>query len=188
MRLRAQLGTAAALALAAAMLAASAASANAQVRNCGARQILLQQPLAQSLTLSVSGNAVNFTLVAGSANNAGNTSITATTAWTLNAGRTLSVYAFFGNSGSALADSAGDKVPSADFQVSDNGGAFNALTNTVPFGGASAGLLLSSTAITSANKTGTRNDVMLFKINLSPLPELPAGAYTGTLTIQAQAI
>jgi hypothetical protein len=188
MRLRRQFGTATALTLAAAMLAASAASANAQVRNCGARQIVLQQPLAQSLTLTVSGNAVNFTLVAGSANNAGSTSITATTTWSLNPGRTMSVYAFFGNSSSALADGAGDNIPSTDFQISDNGGAFNALTHTVPFGGASAGLLLSSTAITGANKNSSRNDVMLFKINLSPLPNLPAGAYTGTLTIQAQAI
>jgi len=29
---------------------------------------------------------------------------------------------------------------------------------------------------------------MNFNINLVPLPNLPAGTYTGTLTIQAQAI
>jgi hypothetical protein len=58
----------------------------------------------------------------------------------------------------------------------------------VPFGGANAGLQLSSTPILGNNKTGTRNDVMNFNINLVPLPNLPAGAYTGTLTIQAQAI
>jgi hypothetical protein len=28
---------------------------------------------------------------------------------------------------------------------------------------------------------------MTFNINLAPQPSLPAGAYTGTLTIQAQA-
>jgi hypothetical protein len=29
---------------------------------------------------------------------------------------------------------------------------------------------------------------MNFNINLTPLPNLPSGTYTGTLTIQAQAI
>lgn len=186
MRLRTQLGTVAGLALVTAMLAASA---GAQVLNSGASPIALQAVVSQSLTLTLSGNAVNFNLVAGSANNPGSTSITATTTWTLrpNVG-SVNVYAFFGNSNSALTDGAGNNIPSADFQISNNGGAFNALTNTVPFGGANAGLLLSSTRILGNNKSGTHNDVMNFNINLSPLPNLPAGTYTGTLTIQAQAI
>jgi len=186
MRRKAKLGTVAALALVAAMFAASA---RAQVLNSAASPIALQAVLSQSLTLTLSGNAVNFNLVAGSANNPGSTSITATTTWTLKPSvGSLKVYAFFANSASALADGAGDNIPSADFQISDNASAFAALTNTVPFGGANAGLQLSSTPILGNNKTGTRNDVMNFNINLSPLPNLPAGTYTGTLTIQAQAI
>jgi hypothetical protein len=186
MRLQAQLGTVAALALVAAMLAVTA---RAQVLNSGASPIALQAVLSQSITLTLSGNAVNFNLAAGSAANPGNTSITATTSWTLKPSTgTLSVYAFFSSSTSALTDGAGNNIPSADFQISNNGGAFTALTNTVPFGGANAGLLLSSTKILGFNKTGTRNDVMNFNINLSPLPNLPAATYTGTLTIQAQAI
>lgn len=186
MRLQAQLGTVAALALVAAMLAASA---RAQVLNSGASPIALQAVLSQSITLTLSGNAVNFNLAAGSANNPGSTSITATTTWTLKPSvGSLNVYAFFSNSTSALTDGAGNNIPSADFQISNNAGPFNALTNTVPFGGANAGLRLSSTNILGNNKTGTRNDVMNFNINLAPLPNLPAGSYTGTLTIQAQAI
>jgi hypothetical protein len=186
MRLQAQLGTVAALALVAALLAVPV---RAQVLNSGASPIALQAVLSQSITLTLSGNAVNFNLAAGSAANPGNTSITATTSWTLKpSSGTLSVYAFFSNSASALTDGAGNNIPSADFQISNNGGAFTALTNTVPFGGANAGLLLSSTKIVGFNKTGTRNDVMNFNINLSPLPNLPAATYTGTLTIQAQAI
>lgn len=162
---------------------------HAQVLNSGASTITLQAVLNESLTVSLSGNAVKFNLTAGSANNPGNTSITATTTWVLkpNAGA-LSLYAFFSNSASALTDGAGDNIPSADFQVSDNAGPFNALTNTVPFGGAGAGLLLSATKITGNKRTGTNTDVMNFNINLSTLPNLPAGTYTGTLTIQAQAI
>jgi hypothetical protein len=164
------------------------ASSSAQVRNSAASPIALKAVLNQSLTISLSGNAVNFNLVAGSANNPGNTSITATTSWTLNQIIGLvTVYAFFGSSNAALMDGAGDNIPSADFQLSNNGGAFNALTNTTPFGGANAGLSLGSTLILGNNK-GSRTDVMKFNINLSPLPTLPPGDYTGTLTIQAQAI
>jgi hypothetical protein len=190
MAMQVKLGTAATLALVAAMLAAMfAAPARAQVRNSGASPIALKAVLTDSITLTLSGNAVNFNLVAGSANNPGSTSITATTTWTLDpsVGR-LKLYAFFSSSTSALTDGAGNNIASADFQISDNAGAFNALTNTAPFGGANAGLQLSSTPILGNNKTGTRNDVMNFNINLTPLPNLPAGAYTGTLTIQAQAI
>jgi len=57
----------------------------------------------------------------------------------------------------------------------------------VPFGGANAGLTLGQTLILLNNR-GSRTDVMKFNITLSPLPNLPAGDYTGTLTIQAQAI
>jgi hypothetical protein len=163
--------------------------ARAQVLNSAANTITLNAVLSQSISVTLSANAVNFTLTSGSANNPGSTSITATTTWTLKPSvGSLKVYAFFSNSGSALTDGAGNNIPSADFQISNNGGAFNPLTNTVPFGGANAGLQLSSTPILGNNRTGTRNDVMNFNINLAPLPQLPAGAYTGTLTIQAQAI
>ena len=186
MKWQAKLGTAAVIALLAVMLAAPA---SAQVLNSAASTITLNAVLSQSITLTLSGNAVNFNLTAGSAANPGSTSITATTSWTLKPSvGSLKVYAFFSNSASALTDGAGNNIPSADFQISNNGGAFTALTNTVPFGGANAGLQLSSTAILGNNKSGTRNDVMNFNINLVPLPNLPAGSYTGTLTIQAQAI
>jgi hypothetical protein len=165
--------------------------ARAQVKNSGLSTIALKATLNQSLSISLSGNAVNFNMTPGSATNPGSTAITATTSWTLN--NTIiglvSVYAFFGSSTAALTDGYGDNIPSADFQISDNGGAFTALTNTAPFGGANAGMTLSQTLIFGLGvNTGTRIDVMKFNINLSPLPALPPGAYTGTLTIQAQAI
>jgi hypothetical protein len=172
-----------------ALVVISACSLRAQVLNSAASTITLNAVLSQSISLTLSANAVNFTLTGGSANNPGSTSITATTTWTLKPSvGSLKVYAFFSNSTSALTDGAGNNIPSADFQISNNGGAFNPLTNTVPFGGANAGLQLSSTPILGNNRTGTRNDVMNFNINLAPLPQLPAGTYTGTLTIQAQAI
>lgn len=172
--------------LVAAML--SVAPVRAQVRNSGASPITLNAVLSDSITLTLSGNAVNFTLAGGSPNNPGSTGITATTTWHLRPNvNSLKLYAFFSSSTSALSDGAGHNIPSADFQVSDNGGAFAALSNTVPFGGANAGLQVSSVRILGNNKTGTNSDLMTFNINLAPLPNLPTGVYTGTLTIQAQA-
>ena len=184
MRMQTNFGAMAALLLAAML----ATPAHAQVLNSGASPIALNAVLSDSITLTLSGNAVNFTLVGGSASNPGSTGITATTTWVLRPSvNSLKLYAFFSSSTAALSDGAGHNIPSADFQISDNGGAFAPLTNSVAFGGANAGLQVSSVPIRGFNKTGTNSDVMTFNINLAPLPTLPAGVYTGTLTIQAQA-
>jgi hypothetical protein len=185
MRMLAKFGTMGALLLAAILFSAPC---RAQVLNSGASPITLNAVLQDSITLTLSSHAVNFTLVAGSANNPGSTGITATTTWVMKPSvNSLNLYAFFSSSTAALSDGAGHNIPSADFQISDNGGAFAPLTNTVAFGGANAGLQVSSVPIRGYNKTGTNSDVMTFNINLAPLPNLAAGVYTGTLTIQAQA-
>jgi hypothetical protein len=171
------------------MLTMTWVSASAQAVNSGAQSIALNATLSESVSLTLSANAVNFNLTASSANNPGSTSVTATTTWTLRPNRgSLSVYAFFANSASALSDGAGNNIPSADFQISDNGAAFLALTNTVPFGGANAGLQLANVRILGNNKQGSRTDTMDFNIDLGTLPSLPAGVYSGTLTIQVQVI
>jgi hypothetical protein len=180
-----------ALVLPALIMLIPAARSSAQVVNSGARAITLNAQLTEAISLTLSANAVNFNLTAGSASNPGSTSITATTTWTLRPNRgNLTVYAFFASSASALTDGAGNNIPSSAFQISNNGGPFNALTNTVPFGGANAGLQLSQIPILGNNKTGSRTDVMNFNINLSggTLPQLPPATYTGTLTIQVQAL
>lgn len=162
---------------------------HAQAVSSGAQSIALNATLSESVSLTLSANAVNFNLTAGSASNPGSTSITATTSWALRPNRgNLTVYAFFSSSSSALSDGAGNAIPSANFEISDNGAAFQALTNTVPFGGANAGLQLANVRILGNNKQGTRADTMNFNINLGSLPSLPAGAYAGTLTIQVQVI
>jgi hypothetical protein len=185
MQMLTKVGLTTAVLLAAAVFAVPA---RAQVLNSGASPIALNAVLSDSITLTLSGNAVNFTLVGGSGSNPGSTAITATTTWILRPSiNSLKLYAFFSSSTSALSDGAGHNISSADFQISDNGGAFAPLTNTVVFGGANAGLQVSTVPIRGFNKTGTNSDVMTFNINLTPLPNLPAGVYTGTLTIQAQA-
>ena len=177
------------LAAVALALLALGGMATAQVINSGAATIALNATLSESVSVNLSANAVNFTLAAGSTSNPGSTSVTATTAWTLKPSRgSLNIYAFFSSSAAALTDGSGNNIPSSSFQISDNGGAFTALTNTTPFGGANAGLQLGSVRILGNNKQGTRTDNMNFNINLAPLPNLPAGTYTGTVTIQVQVI
>ena len=143
---------------------------------------------AKALTVTLSGNAVNFPMTAGSVNNPGSTSITATTVCGGCVFRTVNVYAYFNNAASALTQ-AGFNIPSSAFQISNNGSAFQALTNTVPFGGAGAGIQLSSFFVFFGPFGSTHNDAMNFNIDLSGgiLPSLPPGTYVGTLTIQAQA-
>ena len=167
--------------------------ASAQVVNSGVQTITLNAQLAESLTLSLSGNAVNFTLAAGSAANAGSTNITATTSWVLKPGRTaVGVYAYFAST-TALTDGGGNNIPTSAFFIADNAGPSTAVTASTAFaagfGGAGAGLQLRNTAITGANKVSSATDIMAFNINLTggTLPQLPAGTYTGTLNIQAQA-
>lgn len=170
-------------------IALSASIASAQL-NSGAQTIALNATLAESLTLTLSANTVNFTLSAGSANNPGSAGITATTAWTLAPGRTsVGVYAYFTSATAALTDGAGDNIPSSAFFIADNAGTSTALTNTVAYGGANAGLKLATVPITATNRSANRTDAMIFNINLSggTLPQLPANTYTGTLNIQAQA-
>jgi hypothetical protein len=172
-----------------AMILAVASVASAQT-NSGAFTVALTGTLSESLTLSLSANAVSFNLTSGSATNAGSTNITATTAWVLKPGRTaLRVYAYFNSAAAALTDGAGNNIPSSAFTIADNAGAPAALTNTVVFGGALAGLQLANVAITTANRAGIRNDIMAFNIalNTGTLPQLPAAVYLGTLNIQAQA-
>ncbi len=170
-------------------------TASAQL-NSTAQPIALNATLAESLTVGLSANSVNFTLSAGSATNAGSTGVTATTTWVLKPGRTaVGVYAYFASSSAALTGTGGATIPSSAFSITDTGagsggaGTSGALTNTVAFGGATAGLRLANVAITGTNKNASRTDAMAFNIDLSggTLPQLPADTYTGTLNIQAQA-
>ena len=88
-------------------VAAFTATLSAQVLNSAAQPITLNAVLSQSVTVTLSSNAVNFTLTSGSASNPGSTSITATTTWTLKPSvGSVNLYAFFSNSASALTDGA----------------------------------------------------------------------------------
>ncbi len=174
------------LALGTMLVMTTAASAQATL-DSGPMPITLNATLTESLTLTLSGNAVNFTLAPGSNTNAGSTNITANTSWVLAAGRTVNVYAYFDTS-VALTDGT-NPIPNTAFSISNNGGAYATLTNATPW--TAFGYRLENVAISTANGnlSGSTSDQMAFNINLSTgtLPSLPAGVYTGTLNIRAQA-
>lgn len=160
---------------------------HAQRFNSAVQTIALLADTKESLSLMLSTSSVNFSLMPARASNPGSASVTATTTWNVKAGRRITTYVYFANAATALSSLAGYNIPSSKIEVSTNGGAFVPLTNTTPFGGVGAGLTI-STKVTGQNKQGTDSDTMQFNINLSTLPQLPAGTYTGTVSIRAQAI
>jgi hypothetical protein len=62
------------------------------------------------------------------------------------------------------------------------------VTGTGPFGAAGASLQIVAVPITGSNKNSSRVDTLQFNINLSTLPSLPAGTYSGVLNLQAQSL
>lgn len=166
-----------------------AVPAHAQL-NSSESTVTLTAVLPESLTVTLLPNAMSFTLASGSATNAGSTTVSATTSWTLAATRTnISLYGYFSSATAALVHTAVSNtvdIPSSRVEASINGGANAAFDQTVAFGAASAGRQLFSQAITALTATGSRTDTLALNINLSSYA-LPADSYTGTLRIRAQA-
>src|SRR5713101_2573857 len=138
------------IALALSAVAAAGTPAWAQLNSAEATATL-SATLPESLTVTLLPGAVSFVLTSGSATNAGNVSITATTSWTLAVTRTnLALYGYFSSASAALVHSAltnTTDIPSARVEVSVNSGALAPFDQTVAFGAASAGRQLFSQAI-----------------------------------------
>jgi hypothetical protein len=159
--------------------------------NSSVSSVALTATLLESLTVVAAPSAVAFTLASGSTT-AGSTAVSVTTVWTLGITRTnVNLYTSFASSTAALTDGSGDDIPSANVLGQMTTGlptTFTAFTQTGPFGGAGASLELFSQSISVTNLTSTRTDNLNLEIDLTSLPNLPAGVYTGTLNIQAQAL
>ena len=167
----------------AALVLVSASSAFATSLGSSATDVLVTATVQESLTISLDQTAVTFALTPGAATNAANTAINVTTTWNLASGRTaVQLYAYVDSPSSALANGT-NYIPSSDLSASVGGTSVGAFTSTVPFG---TGVTLFDQAITT-NLSGTNNSAVTLNINLSSLPTLAAGAYTGTIHFQAQA-
>jgi hypothetical protein len=158
--------------------------------NSNQASVLLTATLLESITVVAIPSAVDFNLTPGSVVG-GSTPVSITTAWILSPARSsLKLYGSFSSATAALIDGNGDNIPSANVLGQVTTGApvnFTAFTQTAPFGAAGAGLLLFSQAISAGNLNGTRTDNLNLEIDLTTLA-IPAGVYTGTLQIQAQAL
>ena len=152
--------------------------------------VVLNALVMEYVAINVSAANVNFNLVPGTGPTAGAPTVTVTTTWDMNPGGkpTLSLYGFFTSSAAALTNGVGGDIPTANVLAGVNGGAPAAFTQTGPIGAAGASLQIFSLVISGLNKSGTRNDTLDLYINLTSQPSLPAGTYTGVLSLQARAL
>ena len=179
--------------------AAICPGAKAQV-NSNARTVVLNARLMESLTVSLTGGTtVSFALLANRAANAGSTTSTIRTSWVLQPGRTgVTVWAWVPNGASALTDGAGDNIPAGVVTAAAAGsGSAGGVLNSVLSGGAgvpdfvtpvaATGVQIGQVRITPGSRTGDTTTTLTWNINTTGVPQLPAGTYTGTVNIQAQA-
>jgi len=161
--------------------------------NSNTATVALTATLGESLTISATPNAVSFALVQGGAA-AGSAPVAITTTWLLLPTRAnLVLDGYFASAAAALTDGATtpDNIPTSAVLGKVTTGTpttFTAFTGTAALGPAGAGLTLFTLPLTITNRAGTRTDNLNLEINLAALPQLPAGSYTGTLTLQAQAL
>lgn len=150
-----------------------------------------QYVLSGSLSLSVNTTTVSFTLVPnGTAQ--GTPGVSVTTTWdVLGLAPQLSLYGWLSSPTAALSDGRAkpDYIPSsAVFGQMTTGSptAYTAFTQSTPLGVAGAGLtLLDGVAVGGfLEYAGSRTDVLNLEINMAGV-SVPAGTYTGTLTLQA---
>lgn len=178
----------------AAMLFVAASSATfAQALNSNTATVALNATLSESLTVSATPSTVSFALVSGSTAT-GSAPVAMTTKWILSNARTsVTLVGYFASATAALTDGATTptNIPTSEVLGQVTTGApttYTAFTQTAPLGPAGAGLTLFTQAISGTNRAATRNDNLNLQINLTSQPQLPAGSYTGTLNLQAQAL
>jgi hypothetical protein len=155
--------------------------------------VALKATLGESLTVAATPSAVTIPLVSGGTA-PGTSPVAITTTWVLSATRTaVTLVGYFSSATAALTDGAGtpNNIPASEVLGQMTTGtptSFTAFTQTAPLGAAGAGLTLFTQGLTGTNRSANRTDNLNLEINLASQPQLPAGTYTGTLNIQAQAL
>jgi hypothetical protein len=118
----------------------------------------------------------------------GTSPVLITTTWILGPSRTtVRLVSYFSSAAEALTNKATTPANIPAFEVL---GQLTTGTPTVliaPLGATGAGMTLFTQGISRTNPTANRTDNLNLEINFSSEPQPPAGTYTGTLYIQAQA-
>ena len=151
-----------------------------------------------SLSVSALPTAVTFNLVQGGIATGSAPVVITTTLNGVTVLANISLYGYFSSASSALTDNASppNKIPTSAVlgqMTTGSPTSFTAFTASPGLGPAGAGLLLYTTSSIlslgcSPTSASCRTDSLNLEINLSGLPQLPAGTYNGTLTLQAQAM
>jgi hypothetical protein len=181
------------IAIAALVAISFSVSSNAfgQLNSTGA-SVEITATLGESLTVSATPAALTFDLAPGT-RSAASAPVVITTAWTLSPTRSSVVLGgYFTTSQAALSDGGtpANTIPAANIFGQVTTGtpiAYTAFTQAGPAGPVDTGLILFSQALNTTNRTSTRTDSLNLQIDLTSLPLLPSGSYTGVLTLQAQA-
>lgn len=161
--------------------------------NSSTATVALTATLGETLTIAATPNAVNFALVSGGVAT-GSAPVVITTSWILSSGRANVVLDAYFSSPTAALTFAGppvSNIPSSAVLGQVTTGTpttFTPFTQTAALGTAGAGLTLFTQALSSTNRASSRSDSLNLEIDLTSLPQLAAATYTGTLTLQAQAL
>jgi hypothetical protein len=153
--------------------------------------------LTGTLGVSASPGAVSFTL-SPQALSAGSSSLAITTSWNTLTGSdiAINIYGYFSSTTAALTNTTNSAyvIPPSIIEgiVTGTGSTSTSyawFAQTTPFSGAS-GLELASLngGLIQFLQNGSTNNTLSLQIDLTTLPQLPAGTYTGVLNIAAQAM
>lgn len=166
-------------------------SAHAQAINSSAAMVTINATLTETLTITATP-MVSIALVSGGTSAAATVAISSN--WLLKSTRSaVTLYSSFATPSAALTDglSPATTIPSSLVLGSMATGtptSFTAFSQSNTLGTASGGLLLYTQSITNTNRASSRSDNLQLEINLTSLPQFPAGTYSGTLTLQAQSM
>ena len=152
--------------------------------------VSLNGTIEESLSISVASPSVAFgDLTNGQLNTAGSDqTLSIVTNWNLDAGRTLTMYAYFDSDSAVLVGTGtGTNIPLSSVTGSVNGGSASSFSASSPFTSGSTALQMWSQSITGTNLSGNRTDTLALSVDLTSLT-LPADSYAGTMHIQAQAL
>lgn len=151
-----------------------------------------------SLTVTTSPSSVNFALAQGGVS-FGSTSVAITTTMSgITLFSSISLFGYFASASSALSDSSAtpNTIPSSavwGLMPTGSPSIYKAFTQSGMLGTPGATLLLFTTNSMSASGcvpiiAVCRTDNLSLKIDLTNLPQLPAGTYTGALVLQAEVL
>jgi len=165
----------------------------AVAQKSNAATVQLNATVETSVTVAIDNSSIMWNaehsnpLKPGQPSNPGSTGITVTTEWLVPPRNTsVCLYAYFTGL-NALIGPHGNNIPASNFQISANAGPMQPVDQRIPGYGVSA-LELKCEPTTDVNSNGSMTTPLSFNIDLTSLPQLPAGDYTGSLVLQAEAV